>query len=211
MALMFQRLARNFIKNGYFPTDTGTLEAVTAALEPSASGRLRIIDPCCGEGVALAECAQRLDRGRVSAFGVEVDGERAWHAKRLLDVCIHGDFQDVARVPRRFGLLFLNPPYGDLVADRAQLGETAHKRSRQRLEKLFYQRTNTLLQFDGVMILIVPDRSLDKELSTWIATHFHAVAVFSSRRATVSPGGGPGCSTACDPRHNSRARSASGL
>lgn len=183
MALMFQRLARNFVKNGYFPTDANTLEAITAALEPSPSGQLRILDPCCGEGVALAECAEHLGRQRVSTFGVEVDQERAWHAKRLFDACIHGDFQDVASARRRFGLLFLNPPYGDLVADQAQLG-TPQKRGRQRLEKLFYQRTNGLLQFDGVMVLIVPDRSLDKELSTWIATHFRDVACFRAAEDT---------------------------
>ncbi len=46
---------------------------------------------------------------------------------------------------RQFGLLFLNPPYGDAVADKAQL--TDPKAGRLRLEKEFYRRTNGLLQF----------------------------------------------------------------
>jgi hypothetical protein len=49
MALMFPRLARNFVKNGYFPTDEPTLERALAALAPSASpshGAMCILDPC---------------------------------------------------------------------------------------------------------------------------------------------------------------------
>ncbi|MCA6950696.1 class I SAM-dependent methyltransferase, partial [Pseudomonas aeruginosa] len=55
MALMFPRLARNFARNGYFPTDEVTLERALQALAPAPSGRMRICDPCAGEGVALAE------------------------------------------------------------------------------------------------------------------------------------------------------------
>jgi len=56
MALMFPRLARNFVRNGYFPTDKPTLERALAALAP-ATGPMCILDPCAGEGVAVAEAA----------------------------------------------------------------------------------------------------------------------------------------------------------
>jgi len=56
MALMFPRLARNFVKNGYFPTDEPTLERALNALMPS-DGPMCILDPCAGEGVAIAEAA----------------------------------------------------------------------------------------------------------------------------------------------------------
>ena len=39
-----------------------------------------------------------------------------------------------------FGLLFLNPPYGDLIADAAQTG-SAKEGGRQRHEKIFCRRT----------------------------------------------------------------------
>ena len=45
MALMFPRLARNFARNGYFPTDEVTLERALQALTPAPSGRMRICDP----------------------------------------------------------------------------------------------------------------------------------------------------------------------
>ena len=40
MALIFPRLARNFIKNGYFPTDSDTLGRLSNFLAPS-DGPLR--------------------------------------------------------------------------------------------------------------------------------------------------------------------------
>jgi hypothetical protein len=77
---------------------------------------------------------------------------------------------------RQFGVLFLNPPYGDAVADKAQLSDP--NASRLRLEKEFYRRTTGLLQFGGIMILVIPYYTLDKEFSTWIARRFRDVRVF---------------------------------
>ena len=177
MALMFQRLARNFAINGYYPTDADTTERILSLLRPCAEGAMRIIDPCAGEGVALAECKHRLGSANVEAFGVELNKERAWHAKGLLDRVIHGDFQETAISSRRFGLLWLNPPYGDLVGDQAATGDQEGK-GRKRLEKLFYQRAHRLLQPGGVMVLIVPHYTLDKEFAGWIAGHFERVECF---------------------------------
>src|SRR5690606_17600659 len=84
MALMFPRVARNFIKNGYFPTDEGALERALTALAPSA-GSMCILDPCAGEGVAIAEVAHALGREQVCAYAVEYDAERAAHAHALVD------------------------------------------------------------------------------------------------------------------------------
>jgi hypothetical protein len=176
MGLMFTRLARNFVKNGYFPTDADTTERVLSMLEPSGTGTLRVLDPCAGEGVALAECKQHLGTARTEAFGIEFDQERAWHAKTLLDRVIHSDFQETFITFRSFGLLWLNPPYGDLVSDQAATGDS--RKGRARLEKLFYQRAVKLLQPGGVMVLIVPHYTLDREFAGWIAGHFEWVAAF---------------------------------
>ena len=178
MALIFPRLARNFVKNGYYPTDSVTMSRIVQAFR--FSGRqCNILDPCCGEGTALAEVKNHLvniSSSKVTSFGVEYDKERAWHSKQLLDHCIHGDMRDCMIGARQFGLLFLNPPYGDAVADKAQLADP--KAGRLRLEKEFYRRTNGLLQFGGVMVLIIPYYTLDKEFSTWVSRHFHDVKIF---------------------------------
>ncbi|QNM96732.1 DUF6094 domain-containing protein [Chitinimonas koreensis] len=176
MALMFRRIARNFIKAGYFPTDEPTLERALSALAPAA-GPMCILDPCAGEGVAIAEAAHVLGRERVSAFAVEFDRERASHARQLVDHCIHGDLMDTLISRQSFGLLWLNPPYGDLSKDAD--GNIGYQgQGRARLEKLFYQRTLPLLQYDGVLIFIVPAYVLDAELVGWLTRHFAELRIY---------------------------------
>lgn len=55
MALIFSRLAHNFVKAGYFPTDEVTLERIGQMLRLAPAGNVRMLDPCCGEGTALAD------------------------------------------------------------------------------------------------------------------------------------------------------------
>jgi len=176
MALMFPRLARNFVKNGYFPTDEPTLERALAALAPS-DGPMCIIDPCAGEGVAVAEAAHVLGREQVQAFAVEYDAERAAHARKLVDRCIHGDLMDTLISRQNFGLLWLNPPYGDLAKDAN--GNVGYQgQGRARLEKLFYQKALPLLQYGGVLIFIVPHYVLDAELVGWLTRHFAELRIY---------------------------------
>lgn len=177
MALMFQRLARNYAKNGYYPTDAETLERVLAALDMPQQGDIRILDPCAGEGAAIAECKHYLGQDRTVAYAVEFDHERALQAKKLTDRCIHGDFQETLISQRSFGLLWLNPPYGDLVADQAQTGTENLGKGRKRLEKLFYQQSVRLLQYGGILVLIVPHYSLDAEFRRWLAAGFDKLSI----------------------------------
>ena len=176
MALMFPRIARNFAKNGYFPTDEPTLERVLSALSPG-DGPMCLLDPCAGEGVAIAEAAHALGRTRARAFAVEYDAERARHAKALVDHCIHGDLMDTIITRQAFGLLWLNPPYGDLSKDaNGNLGYEG--KGRGRLEKLFYQKTLPLLQYDGVLVFILPHYVLDAELVGWLTRHFADLRIY---------------------------------
>ncbi|VFR32185.1 FIG023873: Plasmid related protein [plant metagenome] len=178
MALMFPRLARNFAKNGYYPTDEPTLERTLAALAPAA-GPMCILDPCAGEGVAIAEAAHALGREQVQAFAVEFDAERARHARTLVDRCIHSDLMDTLISRQTFGLLWLNPPYGDLSKDaNGNIGYQGQGRAR--LEKLFYQRTLQLLQYGGVLVYIVPSYVLDAELVGWLTRHFADLRIFQA-------------------------------
>ncbi|MDR2788832.1 MAG: DUF6094 domain-containing protein [Candidatus Accumulibacter sp.] len=176
MALMFPRLARNFVKAGYFPTDEPTLERVLQALAP-ANGSMNIIDPCAGEGVAIAETAHALGREQVKAHAVEYDAERAAHARKLVDHCLRGDLMDTIISRQSFGLLWLNPPYGDLSRDaNGNLGYPG--KGRARLEKLFYQKTLPLLQYGGILVFIVPSYVLDAELTGWLTHHYADLRVF---------------------------------
>ena len=174
--MMYRRLARNFIKNGYFPTDEVTLARILNALTPAPAGNMAIFDPTAGEGVALAECKAHLGMERTRSYGIEIDEERAYHAKTLLDDCIHGNLMDCVMDRHSFGLLFFNPPYGDLSADHT--GESVRTMGRERLEKSMYRRVCGLVQPGGVMVMIVPHYALDKGFAQTLSGHWRQVQIF---------------------------------
>lgn len=178
MALMFQRLARNFAKNGYFPTDEQTLERSLKALSPAGT-KMRILDPCAGEGVAIAEAAHFLGREKTQACAVEYNHERADHARTLVDRALRSDLLDTVITRQSFGLLWLNPPYGDLTADHN--GNSSYQGTgRKRLEKLFYQKTYQLLQYGGVLVFIIPSYTVDKEMAGWLCNHFADLRIYAA-------------------------------
>ncbi len=174
--MMFQRLARNFIKNGYFPTDAVTLARILNVLAPASEGTMAIFDPTAGEGVALAECQQHLGQDRTRSYGIEIDEGRAYHAKTLLSDCIHGNLMDCVIARQSFGLMVFNPPYGDLTSDKT--GESTRTMGRERLEKSMYRRVCGLVQSDGVMVMIVPRYALDKDFAKVLSRHWRRVQVF---------------------------------
>jgi hypothetical protein len=138
---------------------------------------MNLIDPCAGEGVAIAEAAHALGREQVKAFAVEFDAERASHARQLVDHCLHGDLMDTILSRNAFGLLWLNPPYGDLSRDaNGNIGYQG--KGRARLEKLFYQKTLPLLQYGGALVFIIPRYVLDAELTGWLTRHYADLRVF---------------------------------
>ena len=177
--MMYRRLARNFIKNGYFPTDEITLARILNALTPAPAGNMAIFDPTAGEGIALAECKAHLGAEHTRSYGIEIDEERAYHAKTLLDDCIHGNLMDCVMDRHSFGLLFFNPPYGDLSTD--QTGESVRTMGRERLEKSMYRRVCGLVQPNGVMVMIVPHYALDKGFAQTLSGHWRQVRIFSRR------------------------------
>lgn len=179
MGLMFPRVARNFIKNGYYPTDQGTLDMVMACLNPEGDHTVRLFDPCAGEGSAIDAVAQHLGRERSETYAVEYDKERAVHVASIATMSLHSDFMDVIVSQRCFGLLWLNPPYGDLVADHSGAGIYRGK-GRKRLEKLFYQRSIDTLQPGGILVFIIPTTALDDELIQWVTSHCTQVNFFEA-------------------------------
>lgn len=182
MALMFNRLARNFVKNGYYPTDSMTLERIQNLLAPSTRP-MRVLDPCCGEGTALADLRAGLQSRSdepsvpIEALGIEFDRERAWHAKTLLDRVIHADVHDVVVKARSLGLLFLNPPYGFGVSDAANMASPEAGKA-ERLERTFLKKTVPLLAPGGVLVYIVPYYALDAEIRSYLARNFEQVRFF---------------------------------
>ncbi|GKS73298.1 class I SAM-dependent methyltransferase [Acidovorax sp. SUPP950] len=187
MALMFARLARNFVKNGYFPTDETTIERVANLLRMPEDATARMLDPCCGEGTALADLRQLLQvqpaagAGAIETYGIELDVERARHARSVLDRVVQADVHDVIVRPRSMGLLFLNPPYGYGVTEAAaQRQLQAEHEKAERLERTFLRKTVPYLAHGGVLVYIVPHYALDDEIRGYLARNFTNLRVFSA-------------------------------
>lgn len=171
--LMFTRTAFNHISNGYFPTDQATLDGIKSRID-IAGGDIRIFDPCCGEGIALADLAGHLNGcgARCHSFGVELDKERAAASRSCLDFVIQADIEDCILQPKTVGLLFLNPPYGFAAKDQLDNGRA------QRLEEIFFARTVPVLQTGGILILVVPTQSLTERFAKEIASYFTELRIF---------------------------------
>ena len=185
MAILFDRLAHSHIKNGYYPTDEATLERLASYFHP-IKGNTSIMDPCSGEGFAISELKHVLESKStfsVQSYGIEYDKDRAYSSKSLMDTCIHGDIQDCVVKHNQFGLMFLNPPYGDLVSSGANNFNRQHG-GRQRLEKLFFDQTASSLVFGGILVLIIPDYCLDDAFVKMISRRFTNIRAFRARDDT---------------------------
>ena len=107
-------------KGGFYPTPPGVVDRIAGLVQPPA-GRyvkdgetLRILDPCCGAGEALARMAGRLGRYSstpIETFGVELHRDRAEDARDRLDRVLAADLFATSMANGAFGLLYLNPPY----------------------------------------------------------------------------------------------------
>ena len=138
-----------------------------------SDGPMCILDPCAGEGVAIAEAAHALGREQTKAFAVEFDA-RARHARGLVDHCLHADLMDTMVSSGRSGCSGSTRRMATCPGRRQT--SAIKVRDVARLEKLFYQRSLSLLQYGGVLAFIVPGHVLDAELVGWLTRHSHGPA-----------------------------------
>jgi type I restriction-modification system DNA methylase subunit len=100
---------------GYYPTPPRTLQLIANALTiPSnTSSPVRLLDPCAGQGEALAHLTTHLrqEHAQVQSYGIELADSRAPLAANVLDQVLHADYRDANLSQYAWGLLYLNPPY----------------------------------------------------------------------------------------------------
>src|SRR4030095_9248274 len=95
------------LKCGFYPLPLAEAEAIRNCLEFPLAG-VSALDPCIGEGAALARIAADAKACR---YGIELDAYRAEQARRLADSVIQGSCFDVHCSVDLLSLLYLNPPY----------------------------------------------------------------------------------------------------
>jgi len=149
-------------KAGFFPTPDRVTEWITRFVLPPESGG-RLLDPCCGEGVAVQFVANAW---HLDAYGIEIDAERALAASARLHRVLHLDYAQVRAPHHAFQVLFLNPPY-----DYAE-GEG------KRTEYQFLRDTTKWLQPGGLLVYIVPQYRVDARMAGFLATAYASLRAY---------------------------------
>jgi hypothetical protein len=154
----------NFIDLGYVRTPDDEVDRIAALVGPVGPGPLRLADPCCGEGLALAQLKGRVE-GRcnvsVVTYGSEADRERAEAAITRTDQCLWSPYQDARWEPESMDVLLLNPPYAG-----------------GKLELQFLRETQDVLRPGGLLFYIIRQRYLSGPIAARLAGHFDVLAVY---------------------------------
>ena len=166
-------------KAGYYPTPGKVTELITRNLKPAWVHPMdtednvhRLLDPCCGTGLALQQIAASLEEKtftKVETYGVELSQDRAQEASKRIEHLMVTDLFGTSIGNNMFSLLFLNPPYDN---------EASSSEGRKRTEVAFLQRcTPYLAPGSGVLIYIIPKGTI-KNIARFLATHYNTIRCY---------------------------------
>lgn len=155
----------NNVKMGYYPTDNAHVKMIKNALIfPECT--VNILDPCCGEGIALNVLAMGKD---AVTYGIEIDEARGKEAESRLDRVGFGSFFHSRISPEVFHALFLNPPYLNVIGENG---------TRARSEKRFLVESMHNLMQDGVLMYIIPYYRLTYDICRVLCDNFRDISVY---------------------------------
>lgn len=132
----------NRARMGYFPTDLSHVQMLKDAIV-FPEEQVNLIDPCCGEGLALQAFAKGV---KARTYGIEIDEVRGEEAQRRLQRVGFGSFFHSRISLNAFQGLWLNPPYLSVPSEHGN----------KRLEKAFLADSMRHLQIGGIMVYIIP-------------------------------------------------------
>jgi hypothetical protein len=155
------------IKMGHYPTPPRVVELIRDYLY-FPPGQFSTLDPCCGEGDALAGLVAGTS---AITYGVELDHQRAEESKRRLHNVLRCGIEETRIQHRSCSLLLLNPPYDELTLEEESNGKT------ERQERAFLRMTVPYLIPGGVLVYIIPQNRLDKAIARLLASRFEHIHV----------------------------------
>ena len=168
---------------GYYPTPQRVTSIVAASVAMLPYRRVqitddyidqcRILDPCCGEGIAVQQFGEIVEQRGTSNFqtfiyGLEINRDRASKARTLLDQVWNADIDQTRIYPDTYHCLWLNPPYD---WDRDPETDTA-----QRLESRFLHKSTPGLVPSGLLVYIIPYHVLAHD-AHYLVTHYDRINV----------------------------------
>lgn len=127
---------------------------------------VNLLDPCCGEGLALERIAQGQN---CHTFGVELDDSRARQACEHLERVAMGSYFYSRISHNAFQLLYLNPPYLSTIGANG---------TRTREERRFLIETIPHLAEHGVLIYIIPYYRLTPDIARVLCDNFEKLSVY---------------------------------
>jgi hypothetical protein len=183
-------------KLGFYPAHPDAVAAVLGHLRVP-KGEVHILDPCCGEGIAIEQIREGLGLPSKHVHAVELDGGRALAAREnlgpdanLLGPCSYLE----ARInANSFGMAWVNPPFDN------ELG------GGRRQEHTFVQNVTKQLRVGGLLVLVMPTTAIQSNtpfqdyldnwydeaaLYAWPEEHrkYREVVYFGYRREEPLPG-----------------------
>ncbi len=142
-----------------------------------ATGSIRLLDPCAGEGQALAELEAHLKATAksVTSYAVELDVTRYERCLlRFPNTTLNSDWFQVINSNEAVSLLLANPPYDYEVVS----SDDSNKK--MRLEWNFLRNAEDKLQPGGVLVFIVPQLVLaNKRCANHLAAWYDDINVYS--------------------------------
>jgi predicted RNA methylase len=129
-------------KMGYYPTPPLVVSLITGILIRNGPGKIRILDPCAGEGHAIKEIAENF---QCESYGIEPDTHRGKIARQNLTRCLITDYENSRISNRAFSLLYLNPPYDWSIRNDDLSASERHERT-------FLRNTIGYLIAGGVLV-----------------------------------------------------------
>lgn len=147
---------------GYFPAPTEALDRMLPYIVPP-EGQWSIVDPCAGQGEAVAHIAEMLGCQQGNIYAVELEENRAAHVRSIMpsaNVLGPCSFFSCSIGRHSASMLYLNPPFDDS-------GDGSG-----RVERQFMDHANSILPAGGLLWLVAPERvvrmeATSRSLMTW--------------------------------------------
>jgi len=157
-------------RGGYYPLPPEMIPIIASRLEPPPPGHVfTIIDPCAGEGEAIAQLGSLLNCPAPSTYAIELADDRAEKVKanlpgaKILAPC---SFFGSRITYGSFSLAYCNPPFDDEIGGG------------QRVELTFCQRAAHLVRTHGVLCLVAPEDVVNRyEFARFFDTWFTNISI----------------------------------
>lgn len=149
-------------KSGFFATPPSVIALLPSVITNPLGRPGRLLDPCAGQGIAASSLSAQL---KLDPYLIELDRQRAAQCQRRVGSVLRSDAAECKVQREAFSVLFLNPPY-----DSAGHG--------QRTEFTWLKRWTPMLQPEGLLVYIIPERQYTETVLEYLSTYYRDVSLY---------------------------------